>query len=137
MGLPRSRAISRIRIHPEDPDHVYVTVQGGVNAETIPELVKIAHKHRIPTFSQSGSREVENGFLLSISRPSFRPVGLFLAATVAKILNGAEPRELRQLFEEAPNIAINLKTAEVIGLYLYADVLAASDELYHEIVSPK
>ena len=120
-----------------DADAVYVTTQGGVNANTIPELVKIAHEKRIPTFSQSGSREVEYGFLLSISRPSFRPVGLFLAATVAKIMNGAKPRELRQLFEEAPNIAINLKTAEVIGLYLYADVLAASDELYHEIAKPK
>ncbi len=29
MGLPRSRAISRIRIHPSDPDRVYVAVQGA------------------------------------------------------------------------------------------------------------
>ena len=26
MGLPRSRAIARIRIHPTDPDRVYVAV---------------------------------------------------------------------------------------------------------------
>jgi len=29
LGLPHSRAISRIRIHPSDPDHVYVGVQGA------------------------------------------------------------------------------------------------------------
>ena len=93
-------------------------------------------RYRVPTFSQAGSREVRYGFLMSISRPSFKPVGRFLAATVAKVLNGAQPRELNQLFEEAPSIAINLKTAEVIGLYLYADVLAAADEIYRDIESP-
>ena len=29
MGLARSRAISRIRVHPTDPDHVYVGAQGA------------------------------------------------------------------------------------------------------------
>lgn len=121
----------------KEADAIYVTLQGGVNAQTIPKLVEIANKRRIPTFSQAGSKEVQYGLLLSISRPSFKPVGLFLAATVAKVLNGAKPRQLDQLFEEPPNIAINLKTAELIGLYLYADVLAAADELYQEIIVPK
>ena len=119
-----------------EADAIYVSNQGGVNPDTIPRLVDITNRYRIPTFSQSGSREVRYGFLMSISRPSFKPVGRFLAATVAKVLNGAKPRELNQLFEEAPSIAINLKTAEVIGLYLYADVLAAADEIYRDIESP-
>lgn len=117
-------------------DALYVTVQGGVNRSTIPQLVQIANSRRIPTFSQGGSREVSYGMLMSISRPSFRPVGRFLAATVAKVLNGAKPRQLTQLFEEPASIAINLKTAELIGLYLYADVLAAADEIYREIGLP-
>ena len=33
------------------------------------------------------------------------------------------------MFEEAPNIALNLKTAEIIGIYLYADILAAAAAL--------
>ena len=113
-----------------------MTQQGGVNPGTIPELVRIANESRVPTFSQGGSKEVSNGVLLSISRPSFKPVGVFLAATVAKVLNGAKPGNLPQLYEEAPSIAINLKTAEVIGLYLYADVLAAADEIYRDIRMP-
>ena len=119
-------------------DAIYVTVQGGVNSVTIPKLVQIANKYRIPTFSQLGSEEVRYGFFLSISRAGgFKPVGVFLAATIAKIFNGAKPRNLNQVFKEAPNIAINLKTAEHIGLYLYADVLAAADEIYREIEIPK
>ena len=117
-------------------DAIYVTVQGGVNPETIPELVKITNENRIPTFSQAGSNGVKYGFLMSISRASFKPVGLFHAATIAQIFNGAKPRQLNQLFEESPNIAINLKTAEIVGIYLYADVLAAADEIYNRIDIP-
>lgn len=114
-------------------DSIYVTVQNGVNADTIGELIKIANDHRIPTFSQAGSDDVKRGLLLSISRGNFKPVGMFQAATIAKILNGATPRRLNQLFEESPKLAINLKTAEIIGIYLYADVLAAADEIYREV----
>ncbi|MFO1349423.1 MAG: ABC transporter substrate binding protein [Gammaproteobacteria bacterium] len=118
-------------------DAIYVTIQGGVNAQSIPQLVKITNENRIPTFSQLGSEEVKYGFLMSISRAGgFKPVGVFLAATIAKIFNGAKPQQLNQLFEEAPNIALNLKTAESIGLYLYADVLAAADEIYRNIELP-
>lgn len=121
-----------------ETDAIYVTVQGGVNAKTLPQLVRMTNRHRIPTFSQLGSEEVKRGFLLSISRAGgFKPVGRFLAATIAKIFNGAKPRELNQVFEEAPNIAINLKTAEMVGLYLYADVLAAADEIYRNIAVPQ
>ncbi len=117
-------------------DAIYVTIQGGVNPDSIPTLVEIANRNRIPTFSQLGSKEVQQGFLFSISRPGFKPAGLFLSATIAQILNGAKPRQLKQLFEETPSIAINLKTAEIVGLYLYADILAAADTIYREIKNP-
>mgnify|MGYP005849044241 CR=1 FL=1 len=118
-------------------DAIYVNQQGGVNSRTVPELVKIANEHRIPTFSQTGAEWVKSGFLMSISRVGFRPVGMFEAAIMAKIFNGAKPRQLLQLFQESPNIALNLKTAEIIGLYLHADVLAAADEIFNEISAPE
>ncbi len=117
----------------KEVDAIYVTIQGGVNTESIPRLVEIANKNSIPTFSQLGSKEVQQGFLVSISRPGFKPAGLFLSATIAQILNGAKPRQLKQLFEDSPSIAINLKTAEIVGLYLYADILAAADTIYRDI----
>jgi len=120
----------------KEVDAIYVTIQGGVNTESIPKLVEIANVNSIPTFSQLGSKEVEQGFLFSISRPGFKPAGLFLSATIAQILNGARPRQLTQVFEETPSIAINLKTAEIVGLYLYADILAAADTIYRDIKTP-
>jgi len=116
---------------------IYATLQNGINTNTIPELVKIANSYRIPTFSQSGSDEVRYGFLMSISTASFKYVGVFYAETIAKIFNGAQPRQLGQLFEDPPKIAINLKTAESIGYDPPVDVLGAADEIYQEIETPK
>ena len=117
-------------------DAIYVTKQNGVTPESIPELVKIVNSYRIPTFSQSGSEEVKLGFLLSISLAGFKYDGRFYAETIAKILNGAKPRQLSQIFESPPKVAINLKTAEIIGFDPPVDVLGAADEIFQEIAMP-
>ncbi|MFC1821814.1 ABC transporter substrate-binding protein [Thermodesulfobacteriota bacterium] len=117
-------------------DAIYVTVQGGVNYNSIPSLVHIANTNQIPTFSQSGSEEVKYGFLASISQAGFKYIGEYHAEITAKILNGASPRELTQLFEEPPKIAINLKTAEAIGFDPPVDILLAADEIFQEINTP-
>jgi ABC-type uncharacterized transport system substrate-binding protein len=117
-------------------DAIYVTVQGGVNYRSIPELVNIVNRHQIPTFSQSGSEEVKYGFLASISQAGFRYIGEYHSEIIAKILNGAKPRQLPQLFEEPPKVAINLKTAETIGFDPPVDILLAADEIFQEIEIP-
>lgn len=118
-------------------DAIYVTVQTGVNTDSVPELVKIVNSYKIPTFSQDSSDEVRYGFLLSISQAGFKYEGRFYAETLAKILNGAKPRQLDQVFEAPPKIAINLKTAEIIGYDPPVDVLGAADEIYQEIEKPE
>ncbi len=120
----------------KEADAVYVTVQGGVSLGNIPKLVRIANGHRLPTFSQSGSDEVKYGFLMSISLAGHKYVGQFYAETIAKVLNGAKPRQLKQVFEDPPKIAINLRTAEIIGYDPPVDVLGAADEIYQTIVEP-
>jgi ABC-type uncharacterized transport system substrate-binding protein len=118
-------------------DAIYVTVQGGVNSATIPIIVKEAIKHKIPTFSQFGSKEVKWGLLLSISRSGdFKPAGRFFASIIAQVFNHAKPRKLNQKFEEDQKLALNIQTAEKLGLYLHADILAAADEFYQEIETP-
>ena len=117
-------------------DAIYVTVHGGVNARNMSKLVNIATSHRSPTFSQSGSTEVKWGFLTSLSQASYKYVGEFNAKAIAKVFNGAKPRQLEQLFEAPPKIAINLKTAVDIGYDPPVDVLAAADEIYQEIETP-
>ncbi len=117
-------------------DAIYVTLQNGVNDQTIPELVEIAHSHRIPTFSQLGSSEVRYGFLMSLSREQFRYVCQFNAETIAKVLNGAMPGEISQINESPQTLAVNLKTAKIIGFEFQGDIWDAVDEVYHEIVTP-
>ncbi len=118
-------------------DAIYVTQQGGVNSRSIPSLVEIANEYNIPTFSQSGSDEVSYGFLASLSQAGFKYVGRFHAETIARVLNGAKPNQLDQHFREPPKIALNLKTAEVIGFNPPIVLLGATDELFHEIVVPE
>lgn len=115
-------------------DAIYVTQQGGVSRRSIPMLVEIANKHKIPTFSQSGAREVSYGVLASLSRAGYKYVGRFHAETIAKVLNGAQPNQLNQLYEEPPKIALNLKTAEIIGFDPPIVLMGATDEFFEEII---
>lgn len=115
-------------------DAIYVTQQGGVNSRSIPRLVEITNNHKIPTFSQSGAREVSYGVLASLSRAGYKYVGRFHAETIAKVLNGARPNQLNQLYEEPPKIALNLKTAEIIGFDPPIVLMGATDEFFEEII---
>ena len=114
-------------------DALYVTIQNGVNVNSIPDLVKIANSARIPTFSQSGSEEVKLGFLLSISQSDYIYLGQFNAEIIAQIFNGAKPNDLNQVFEEPPKIAINIETAATIGFDPPGTILDVADEIYPEI----
>lgn len=118
-------------------DAIYVTLQGGVNSRSIPKLVNIANEKKIPTFSQSGSEEVKNGFFVSLSQAGFKYVGEFHASTFAKVFNGARPNQLDQMFQEPAKIAINLKTSEIIGFDPPMVLLGAADEIYRDITPPK
>jgi ABC-type uncharacterized transport system substrate-binding protein len=114
-------------------DAIYVTSQGGININSISKLVSITNRNRIPTFSQTGVEEVKHGFMLSLSRAGYRYIGEFHAMTFAKVFNGAKPNQLTQLFEEPPKVALNLKTAEIVGFNPPLLLLGAADEIYREI----
>jgi ABC-type uncharacterized transport system substrate-binding protein len=120
----------------ETADAIYVTQHTGINDNTIPELVQIANSHRLPTFSQASSERVKYGFLMSISRTNFDYVGRYHAEIMAKIFNGAKPRDLDQIFEDPTSISINLKTAQIVGYDPPLDVMSIADEIYHEIEKP-
>ncbi len=117
-------------------DAIYVTEQGGVTLRSIPKLVEIANRHHIATFSQAGSNDVRFGVLASLSQKGYKYVGEFHARTFAQVFNGASPNQLNQLFEEPPKIAINLKTAELIGFDPPIVLIGAADEIYDQIAMP-
>lgn len=118
-------------------DAVYITVHRGVTLPFMPQLTAPFLLDKIPTFSQRGTDEVKYGALLSIARAGFKYVARFHAETIAKIFNGAKPRDLEQLFEDPPRIAINLKTAQIIGYDPTIDVLGFSDEVFEDIAAAR
>ncbi len=132
--LAEEGVINCFRELAKEADAIYVTQQGGVNSRSVPALVEIANQHKIPTFSQTGAEEVSYGVLASLSRAGYKYVGQFHAETIAKVLNGAQPNELNQLYEEPPKIALNLKTAGIIGFDPPMILLGAADELFDEII---
>ena len=75
--------------------------------------------------------------MLSIARAGFKYVARFHAETIARIFNGAKPRDLDQFFEDPPRIAINLKTARIIGYDPGVDILGSSDEVFESISAAK
>jgi len=114
-------------------DAFYFTVHRGMSLKNMPKLLAPLNERKIPTFSQVGTREVKHGALLSIARAGFKYIALFHAETIAKIFNGAKPRDLEQVFEDPPRIAINLKAAQTIGFDPTVEILGAADEVYEEI----
>jgi ABC-type uncharacterized transport system substrate-binding protein len=113
-------------------DALFVTVHQGVDTGRMDEILAPLVQHRIPTWSQRGPIEVRHGVLLSVSRGGFQAVGRYHAEVMAKILNGASPGSLNQIFEDPKKIAINLKTAEVIGLKVPTGLIQAADEIYEK-----
>jgi len=112
-------------------DAVYITVYRGNVCEYMPEILAPLLKYKIPTFSQRGPEEVEKGVLLSIARDKFVTVGKYHAEIMAQIFNGAKPRELNQIFMDPKTIAVNIKTAEIIGYIIPPSFLKVTDKVYN------
>ncbi len=118
-------------------DAIYVTLQNGVNPNTISRIVSMAQKYKKPTFAQGGSKFVKNGLLISIAQVDFSSLGQYEAAIIASVLNGEKPRNLPQDFHSPLKIAINLETAEKIGYTPSADVFISAEEIFEKITRPK
>jgi ABC-type uncharacterized transport system substrate-binding protein len=116
-----------------EADAVYVTVHQGVSAENMPNILAPLIEKRLPTFSMQGSGDVRRGVLMSVAHANFNYVGLFHAQSIARIFNGAQPRDLEQRWVAPSKIALNLKTARMIGFDPPADIMLAADEIYEAI----
>jgi ABC-type uncharacterized transport system substrate-binding protein len=139
-GVPQEVAEKRVaacyaEIAPK-VDAIYITVHRGVTLRNLPNILAPINRLKIPTFSMLGSEEVRHGVLMSISQAGYTYVGRFHAETIAKIFNGAKPRNLEQRWIAPSKIALNLKTAEIIGYDPPVDILIASDELFDDIAPP-
>lgn len=134
-GVPAETAVANAiacyrQLAQEHVDAVYVTVNRGVTLDSIKVIAQILDQAKIPSFSMAGSKEVQRGILLSLAQEDMSYVGLFQAETIARIFNGAKPRQLSQVWIDPPKIALNLATARTIGFDPPVDILLAADEVY-------
>lgn len=114
-------------------DAAYITVHRGVTPQNFKTILAPLYKQKIPTFSMLGANEVKLGALMSIAQAGFKYVGLFHAEVMAKVFNGAKPRDIDQKWQDPPKIAINLKVAELIGYDPPVDIMMAADEIYEQV----
>ena len=73
---------------------------------------------------------VRRGVLMSNAEAGFQLVGHFYAQIIAQIFNGTTPGDLPQVFEDPLRLAINMKTAKMIGYAPTKEVMQATDEIY-------
>jgi len=90
-------------------------------------IVELLQKYRLPTmFGVSGA--VEAGGLMSYL-PSYRDMYQRAAALVDKILKGTKPADLPVEFPTRFELAVNLRTANELGLQIPADLRLRADKL--------
>ena len=119
-------------------DAMYLTIQNGNEIKHLPALLAPLFRHGILTFAMRSSEEVKYGVLMSLTTAATDSLGLFEAAVIARILNGASPRSLVQVFDDpSTRAAINMAVAKKIGYDPPDWVLEMADEVYTEIQIPK
>ena len=116
-------------------DAVYIPNGMGADLNSLYAQIKPLLDAKIPTFSQTGAAEVENGVLLSLSDSELRSSGRFEAQVVKQILAGKKPEEISQYYYAPLNLALNLHTAKLIEWKPDFDVLMAVDRVYQNIGS--
>ncbi|ARP93580.1 ABC transporter substrate-binding protein [Bordetella genomosp. 13] len=111
-------------------DAMYVTVHRGITPATVGQVADVLRIAQVPSFAMLGSEQVRDGLLMSLAQADYSYVGLFHAETIARIFNGAKPRQLSQIWIDPAKIALNLDTARSIGFDPPVDILLAADEVY-------
>jgi ABC-type uncharacterized transport system substrate-binding protein len=117
-------------------DAVYITVHQGVTLNNMQRILAPLIAAKIPTFSMNGTNEVKYGVLMSLSQAGFADVGRFHAETIARIFNGAKPRDLEQRWYAPAKLAINLETARSIGYVPPVDIMLAADQVFESTAKP-
>ncbi len=113
-------------------DAVYIINNVEFSTRNAKNYLRPLTEKKIPTFAQSGHDIVRYGALMGMVQ-KWEELGRFHAETIARILNGAKPRDLPQIFEYKARIAINLKTAEQIGFQPDNELLSQTDMVFTTI----
>ncbi|WP_162786151.1 ABC transporter substrate binding protein [Polynucleobacter necessarius] len=108
-------------------DAVYVGLFIGSDPKQPPKTLSPLVSKKIPAFAQQAN-DVNNGALMSLARQNFSGVGNFGAKAIIRILKGELPSKISQIYENSPNIIINLDVAKEIGYRPQFELLLGADQ---------
>lgn len=114
-------------------DAVYITIHRGVTERNMTKLLAPLFKHQIPNFAMGTLYEVRYGAMMSMAQPNFDYAGQFYAETMAKIFNGAKPRNISQILDDPHVICVNLRAANLVGFNFPMDILSGADQILNTI----
>ncbi len=125
--------VANKRLVEEGVDAVYCTLYFDRNPDDLGLAFQPFYESRVPVFSQQGAAEVRRGALLSVARADFTGIGRFGARVISGIFHGEKPRSLPQVFENTPNIVLNMAVADKIQFAPPFEIYLVADEVYHVI----
>lgn len=117
-------------------DAVYIPMGNGASESDLFTQIKPLLDNEIPTFSQTGSKEVEMGVLLSLSN-NLEQSGIFEAEVAKKIYQGIAPEKISQYYYAPLSLSLNLQTALLIEWKPSFEVLIAVDQVFQNIKRPE
>jgi len=109
-------------------DAVYVGLFIGSDPKQLTQVLSPLVNNKIPVFAQQAN-DVNNGALMSLARQNFSGVGNFGAKAMVRILKGELPSQISQIYENSPNIIINLDVAKAIGYRPRFELLLGADQI--------
>ncbi|OWF66532.1 hypothetical protein B6A14_00680 [Polynucleobacter hirudinilacicola] len=109
-------------------DAVYVGLFIGSDPKQLSTVLAPLVNKKIPVFAQQAN-DVNNGALMSLARQNFAGVGNFGAKTIVRILKGELPSQISQIYENSPNIIINLDVAKAISYRPRFELLLGADQI--------
>jgi putative ABC transport system substrate-binding protein len=110
----------------DKPDAVFFGTSAFMNGRRV-QLVHLATFHRLPA-TYSSREAVEIGGLMSYATnivEAYRQVGVY----VGRVLKGAKPADLPVVQATKFELAINARTARMLGLAVPQTLLVAADEV--------
>lgn len=118
-------------------DALWIGAHNGTQPKFMPEILEPMFEYKVPTWAEAGLGQVRRGVLISVSRKDYKTIGTWSAEKIIKILKGASPASLQEPSEISLKIAINIKTAELIGFDPPENILKIADVIYHTIEKGK
>jgi ABC-type uncharacterized transport system substrate-binding protein len=109
---------------------VYISESFASFPFLVEKIATILRKAQVPSFSMQGASEVQSGIMMSLTPSSQKYIGLFYAETMARIFNGAKPRQIDQIWNEPNQVTLNLETIRQIGFDPPLELLLAAEEVY-------